>query len=743
MRRLARFCVRRRRIVLLAWIAALVGVGALASGAGTDYKSNFSLPGTQSQKAADLLEREFPAQSGDLDQIVLHARAGSLGAPAIRARVAPMLARISALPHVASVGSPYDRGARGGAISRDGRIGFATVAFDRRSNELPKPAIRRVIDTAREAASPALQVELGGQAIEQAERTPPAATEAIGLAAAIVVLLITFGSLVAMGLPVLTALFGLGTGLALVGALSNAVDMADFSPQLAAMIGLGVGIDYALFIVTRFREAFRANGGRVEEATLTAMDTAGRAVAFAGVTVVISLLGMMLLGVAFLYGVAIAASLAVLFVLVASLTLTPALLGFLGRRVARPGRLARRRRAADAESGEGAIVTGEPARESVWGRWAGFVARRRWACALAGVVILLAACAPALGLRLGHSDAGNNPAGNTTRKAYDLLAKGFGPGFNGPLMIVATVPPGGGPAELGELRAAVARTPGVAAVAPPRLAPSGRVATLTAYPATSPQSPAVETLVRHLRSDVLPPIAHASGSTVVVGGVTAAFIDIADVFAGRLPVFIGVVVLLSALLLLVVFRSLLIPLQAAFMNLLSIGAALGLVVAVFQDGWLSGLTGIEPGPIEAFLPVMLFAIVFGLSMDYEVFLVSRIHEEWARGGDASAAVRGGLARTGRVVTAAATIMVLVFASFILGGERVIMMFGFGLAAAVFIDAFVIRVLLLPAVLEILGERTWRLPPWLDRVLPHLAVEGKDTIAAAGRPAEPAAERTPA
>ncbi|MFN8174237.1 MAG: MMPL family transporter [Solirubrobacteraceae bacterium] len=744
MRRLARLCVRRRRVVLAAWVVALVGVGVIASGAGTNYASDFSLPGTQSQTAADLLKRAFPSQSGDVDQIVVRARRGTLAAPATRARVQRMLADVAALPRVASVAGPFERTGRGGAVSRDGRIGFATVAFDAQANDLPKTAIQRVVDTAHAARSPALQVELGGQAVERTEQAPPAATEAIGLAAAIVVLLITFGSLVAMGLPVLTALFGLGTGLAIVGALSNAVDMADFSPQLAAMIGLGVGIDYALFIVTRFREAYHANGGRVDEAVLTAMDTAGRAVTFAGVTVVISLLGMVLLGVSFLYGVAIAASLAVLFVLVASLTLTPALLGFLGRRVARPGRRARRRAAGAAAGGAAPPRPPQaPPRESAWARWAALVARRRWLCALAGTVILLAACAPALGLRLGHSDAGNNPSSTTTRKAYDLLAEGFGPGFNGPLTIVATLPAGRGPALLRQVRGAVARTPGIAAVAPPRIAPSGRVGTLVAYPAASPQSPAVERLVRHLRADVIPPLARGSGATVAVGGMTAVFIDIADLFAGKLPLFIGAVVLLSALLLLVVFRSLLIPLQAAVMNLLSIGAALGLVVAVFQDGWLRGLTGIEPGPIEAFLPVMLFAIVFGLSMDYEVFLVSRIREEWARSGDASAAVRDGLARTGRVVTAAATIMVLVFASFILGGERVIMMFGFGLAVAVFLDAFVIRVLLLPAVLEILGARTWRLPGWLDRRLPHMAVEGKELLDGELAGPEPAPERTPA
>jgi len=712
--KLARVCLRHRRAVLLVWVVVLAGASVASVQQGARYVNNLTLPGKQSQQARDLLEAKFPAQSGDTDTIVLRAKRGRIADANVRAAAAPMLARVARLPHVASVGSPYAPG-RAGQVSRDGRIAFAALNFDRQANDLPKPAIERVIATAERARSDRLQVELGGQAIQVTQQTPPAATEAIGLLSAIVVLLLTFGSLVAMGLPILTALFGLGTALALIGLLSQVVDTADFSPQLAAMIGLGVGIDYALFIVTRFRDAYRESGGDVERSVAIAMDTAGRAVLFAGATVVIALLGMMLLGVDFLYGVALAASLGVLLTMIASLTLTPALLGFAGRRIGEGTRRARRKRAQAA-----------PDRVAPWLRWSEFVRRHPLPCAIVATLILAVLTAPALSLRLGTSDAGSDPRSTTTRNAYDLLATGFGAGFNGPLLLVARVPADRGARDLAGVSAAVRATDGVAAVAPPRFNAARDAATIAVYPATAPDSEATDRLVQRLRERVVPPAARQAGLDVYVGGITAAYIDLADTFAAKLPLFIGVVVLLSALLLLLVFRSWLIPLQAAFMNLLSIGASLGLVVAVFQHGWLGGIGGIEPGPVEAFLPVMLFAIVFGLSMDYEVFLVARIREEWSHHRDSSRAVAEGLAATGRVITAAATIMVLVFGSFMLGNERVIQLFGLGLASAVFLDAFLIRVLLLPAVLDLCGDATWRLPAWLDRLLPNVSIEGTGT-----------------
>jgi RND superfamily putative drug exporter len=705
MLKLTRWTIAHRRIVVFVWIVLAVGVLAASQAVGKRNANNFSLPNTDSQRAVDLMQSRFPAQAGDSDQIVFRTRTGKLSDASARAAITPMLVRVARLPHVAGVVSPYDAGAK--AVSKAGTIGFATVEFDQRANQLPKAAIDRVINTAEAVRSPALQVELGGQAIKQAEQTSLGFATGVGLVAAVAVLLLSFGSLLAMGLPIVTALFGLGAGLGVIGLGSHLVDMVDFSSELALMIGLGVGIDYALFIVTRFRDAYRENGGDVRAALELAMNTAGRAILFAGATVVIALLGMFALGVSFLYGVAIAASLGVLLVLAASLTLLPALLMFTGKRI---GRI-RSRRAGPREP-----------RAGFWARWVGLIQRRPMWAALGSTALLLALASPALGLRLGASDSGNDPTSQTTRRAYDLLAAGFGSGVNGPLQLAVSLSSAGDTGGLARFTSTLRHTPGIASVAAPRLNPARDTAAIAVYPTASPQSAQTTSLVKRLRSDVLPPLAKATGATVYIGGATATQVDFAHVLSGKLPLFIGMVVLLSALLLLVVFRSLLIPLQAAFMNLLSIAAALGVVQAIFERGWLAGLIGVQPGPIDAFIPVMVFAIVFGLSMDYEVFLVSRVHEEWQHRGDASAAVREGLAKTGRVITAAAAVMVAVFASFAAGDDRVLKLFGVAMATAVFLDAIVIRSILMPAVLELFGRYTWAFPSWFDRRLPRLAIE---------------------
>src|SRR5438067_10965306 len=701
---LTRWTIAHRRIVVVSWIVLAAGVLVLSQVVGKRNANNFSLPNTDSQRAVDLLQSRFPAQAGDADQIVFRTRAGKLTDPSTRAVIAPLLARIARLPHVAGVVSPYENGA--GAVSKAGTIGFATVEFDQRANELPKAAIDRVIAAAESVRSPALQVELGGQAIKQAQQTSLGFATGVGLLAAVVVLLLSFGSLLAMGLPIVTALFGLGAGLGVIGLGSHLVDMVDFSSELALMIGLGVGIDYALFIVTRYRDAYRQNGGDVQAALELAMNTAGRAILFAGATVVIALLGMFALAVSFLYGAAIAASLGVLLVLAASLTLLPALLMFTGKRI---GRARRGSRPRDARAG-------------FWLRWVRLIQRRPAWAALGSTVLLLALASPALGLRLGTSDSGNDSTKQTTRHAYDLLATGFGSGFNGPLQLAVRLPAAGDASGLAQFNAVLRQTPGVASVATPQLNPRRDTAAIAVYPTTSPQSAQTTSLVKHLRNEVLPPLAKATGTAVYVGGATATQVDFAHVLAGKLPLFIGLVVLVSALLLLIVFRSVLIPVQAALMNLLSIAAALGVVQAIFERGWLAGLIGVQPGPIEAFIPVMVFAIVFGLSMDYEVFLVSRIPEDWQHRGDATAAVREGVASTGRVITAAAAVMVAVFISFATGDERALKLFGVALATAVFLDAIVIRSILMPAVLELFGRRTWAFPRSFDRRLPRLAIE---------------------
>jgi RND superfamily putative drug exporter len=703
-----------RRLVVLGWIVALVGAYGASSAVGTNYSNSFSLKGTDSQRAVDLLKRDFPAQSGDSDQIVLHARSGSVTAPAVQARVAPVLNQIARLPHVSGVVSPYSpAGAQ--AVSRDGRIAFATVNFDQRANTLPKAAVERVISVAHGARSPQLEVQLGGQAIQQTEQTSIGTATAVGLVAAMIVLLITFGSMLAMGLPILTALLGLGTGIGLAGLGSQIISTPDFATQLAAMIGLGVGIDYALFLITRFRQNYRS-GMDLQTSVSEAMDTAGRAVLFAAITVIIALLGQFALGVSFLYGLAVASALAVLLTMLAALTILPAVLSRFGERIARPGRRAR-------NSGESSAT--RDARGG-WARWASLIQRHPWPGAVAGLAIMLALAAPALALRLGNSDAGNNPPSSTTRHSYDLLANGFGRGFNGPLQVVASLPHAGDPAAVAGIAASLRASGNVASVSPARLSPNGQTAVFLVYPSSAPQSLATSSLVDNLRKHTLPPVAQSTGARILVGGQQATTIDFTSVLSSKLPLFIGIVVALSALLLLIVFRSLVIPVQAAFMNLLSIGAALGVVVAIFQWGWLGSIFNVRGGPIEAFIPVMLFAIVFGLSMDYEVFLVSRIHEEWTRRRDATQAVSRGLASTGRVITAAATIMICVFLSFATGEERVLKLFGLSLASAVFLDAFVVRSLLMPSVLEIIGRRTWALPRWLGTRLPHLVIDSAET-----------------
>ena len=724
--RVSRWCVEHRRRALIVWVILLIAVLAASGAAGTRQANEFSLNGTESQQAQDLLKRDFPAQSGDVDQIVFHTRNGRITDPAMRARIDAAVARVARLPHVTEVTSPYAAG--GHAVSRDGRIAFATVSFDKQAPELSKPTVERVISAADKARSPDLQVELGGPAIEQAQSTSFGTASAVGLAAAIVVLLVAFGSFLAMGLPIATALLGLGTAFGAIALVSHVVKMPDFSSDLAAMIGLGVGIDYSLFVVTRFREN-RRRGAAVLPATVVAMDTAGRAVMFAGSTVIIALLGMLVLGVSFLDGLAVASAIAVLFTMLAALTALPALLSRIGGRIGR-------RRASPGAPDTAAEATAPPAPAQgagagtgFWARWARLLRRHPWPAAIAGLAIMLVIAIPALSMRMGLGDAGNDPAGTTTRKAYDLLAEGFGQGFNGPLEVVVRLPHPNDTTALGRVGTALHQTPGIASITPPRVSPGGRTVVYQAFPRSAPESQAATDLVRNLRDNVLPPVAHESGATVLVGGGTASSIDFTHVLSNKLPLFIAVVVGLAALLLLVVFRSLVIPLQAAVMNLLSIGAALGVTVAVFQYGWLDGLLGVDRGPIESWLPVMLFAIVSGLSLDYEVFLVSRMHEEWTKRRDASAAVVEGVATTGRVITAAATIMICVFLAFVLLPERAIKEFGLSLAVAVFLDAFVIRSLLLPAVLELLGRWTWAFPGQLGRRLPRVATEPEPQPAA--------------
>jgi RND superfamily putative drug exporter len=706
---LARWCFRRRAWVLVAWLALLVILGVLSRTAGATYSSSSTVPGTGSTTALNLLERAFPGHAGDQDTIVWRVGPEGVRAPQVRTRITAMLDKVAAAPSVAAVISPYS--ARGAAqVSRDGTIAYATVVFDAQAASLPAPDVSRVIHLAEAARTPGLQVDLGGQAVENALRPSIGISAVVGLVAAAVVLFIAFGSLLAMLLPLAVAIGALATGLLAVGLVSHAVSIPSIGPTLATLIGLGVGVDYALFVVTRHRSNIKA-GMSPEEAAVAALNSAGRAVLFAGTTVCIALLGMLVLNISFVSGLGIAAAITVLFTMFASVTLLPALLGFLGMRVL--SRRERRRLAAAGPVHDGA--------SGWWSRLAAFVQRHPLRLATAATAAMVVLAIPVLSLRLGSSDAGNDPASSTTRQAYDLLAEGFGPGFNGPLQLVATTGSPTDAAALAKLASTLKTEPGIAAVSAPI---SGQGATLiSVIPTTSPEAAATSGLIDRLRDSIIPAAERGTTLHVYVGGVTAVFADFATVIGGKLPLFIGVIIGLGFLLLMLAFRSLLVPAVAAMMNLLAAGAAFGVMVAVFQYGWgLHVLNLGQAGPIESFLPVLMLAVLFGLSMDYEVFLVSRIREEWVATRDNRRAVSTGQATTGRVIIAAATIMICVFSAFILSGQQLIGEFGIGLAAAVLLDAFILRTLLVPALMHLSGRANWWLPGWLDRILPHLSIE---------------------
>jgi len=731
MRALAGWCMAHRLLVAIIWVAVAVGTTIISQSVGPSYATVYSLPGTETQRAHDLLAKEFPAQSGDVDQIVFHTSQGTIDAPAVQAAIEPLLAHVSSLPHVAAVISPYSqRGAL--QVSGDRQTAFATINYNQAANQMGSATGKPVLAGVKAIHVPGLQVAAGGQVMEAAEGFSVGPATEVGVVAALIILLVTFGSLTAAGLPLVTAGLALFTGVAMIAFTTYIVDMPNVSTQLALMIGLGVGIDYSLFVVTRFREEYLASGD-TESAVLNAMDTSGRSVLLAGVTVMIALLGMFATGVAFMYGLAIAAVIVVLLTVIAALTLLPAMLSRFGPRLARKGWIRRRfsRTPSEPAQAEAAAVAAPARSHGFWRNWSHVVRDHPWPLAVVSLAIMLALLIPLNSLRLDSSDAGNDPANTSTRQSFDMLAQGFGPGFNGPLSIVTQLPNQASQADLAALRALVASTPGIVAVTPPRIAPSGTVAVMQAFPESAPQAQATTDLVNHLRGDVLPPFKHQTGTTVLVGGFTAGSIDFSNVLGNKLPLFIGIVIVLSALLLFFIFRSIVIPIQAAILNLLTIGAAIGATVAVFGEGHFASVFGVQKGPIEAWIPVIMFAVVFGLSMDYEVFLISRIREEWVRRNDASEAVTEGIAVTGRVISAAAAIMICVFLSFTLGNERTLKEFGFGLAVAVFVDAIIVRCLLLPASLELLGRVTWWLPEWLDRRMPHFNIEGS-----AHRPSAP-------
>jgi RND superfamily putative drug exporter len=754
LRRLGRWCYRHHWRVLGAWIVAIVVLNGISGVVGDGYSQSFGNFDSEATSGFELLEDGFGPTSGENQGMIVFTAEQGVDDPEVRSAMTELFDAVDAMDDEGDVvvQSPYE-GIGQIAAQGDlaGKLAFAVVDLP---GDMEGRAVGDFPDRIR-AEIPELdgvEVLLGGQNFAAFEEP---SSEMLGIGFAIVILILAFGSVLAMGLPIGMALAGIGAGLALVTVASNFTEMPQFTSLVAIMLGLGVGIDYALFIVTRFREDLH-KGMDPEDCAGHAIDTAGRSVIFAGVTVVISVLGMLVMGLGFIKGLGIGTAIAVVMVMLASLTLLPALLGLAGDRI----EVTRRRGVIAAGLVAAALVGGglgfetffllipvavlvvvvglflpalkvplpprkvRSTKETGWYRYSRFVQHHSWFGVAFGLGLLVLLAIPVLGIRLGFADEGQFPEGTDTRQAYDLLVDGFGPGFNGPLLFVAAVPEGTDEDVLDEVTAALNGTEGLVGAFGPTLSDDGSVARWVGIAETSPQSAETERLVRSLRGDILDDATAGTGVDVLVTSFTAISIDFSDYLAGRYVAFFATVLGLSFLLLMAVFRSILVPLKAVLVNLLSIGAAYGVVVAIFQWGWGSDLFGLPSGgPVEPFLPMMLFAIVFGLSMDYEVFLLSRMKEEYDRTGDNAEAVADGLAVTARVITAAALIMVTVFGSFLLENDRTVKLFGTGLAVAVFLDATIVRMLLVPSTMELLGDRNWWLPKWLDRILPVIHVEG--------------------
>jgi uncharacterized membrane protein YdfJ with MMPL/SSD domain len=703
---IGRACYQHRWLTLFAWIAGLVCLIALWTQFGAAAQNTFN----GSDPGQTLLDQHFPRQSGGTLTLAIRSSA-PITSPAVESRVTAALAPFRQAAHVTGVTSPY---AAGGQVSRDGHIAYATVQFNVPESSISTGEANTLMSDARAASGNGVTFNLGGDAVDQAETPYGGASDGIGIGAAMIVLLIAFGSLLAMGLPVATALFGIGTGLSLIALIGHVFPAPSFSPIIAAMIGLGVGVDYALFILTRFRTELRS-GGDPEHATVVAMRTAGKSVLTAGTTVVIGMLGLLVLRQSLLSGVAIAAAATVAMTVLGALTLLPALLGFSGTRLARPSRFRLRRADTTSRSGKPKLHPAE--------RWAGVIQRNPVIAAAISAAVILLLAAPALAMKLAMPDESAQARGTMGYASYATMAQGFGPGFDAPLIVAAKLPPGGGAGSVSGLETALRDTPGVAGVTPPVISQDGQAAVIIAYPTTGEQDAATNALVNHLDSTVLPRATTGTGVQAYLTGTNAGNVSFTNLMGQRLPWLIGVVVALSMVLLLVVFRSVVIAVKAALMNLLSVCAAYGVLVAVTQWGWLGHVFGFpEKMPVTTWVPVFLFVILFGLSMDYEVFLLSRIREEYDRSGSNSLAVARGLSSTARVISAAAAIMVVVFLSFVATPDVSVKQIGLGLAVAVLVDATVVRLVLVPSVMELLGRANWWLPSWLASILPA----GKDS-----------------
>jgi RND superfamily putative drug exporter len=732
--RLGRFAAIHRGFVVAGWIVIAVAIVLADRVGGGGTVDNFEVPGVQSQQAVDLLKDQFPERSGATAMVVFHATNGLVTNADAAAGVAATIEEVRALDQVLSVTEPL---ASPRSISADQTTAFASVQFDGSTAELGREALDALTATAGSAEASGVQVEYGGELPTVLKERTTGPAEMIGIIAALLILFVTFRSVYAAMLPLGVAILGLVVGLSIVGLLGAIIDIPSVAPRLGTMIGLGVGIDYALFILSRHRDNLEAGVENIESIGRTNA-TAGQAVVVAGGTVVVAILGLQLAGIPFVAALGYSASIVVAIAVFVAITLLPALLSFAGPRV-----LAKSHREAAIVGARQPDASAEPAnggQHSGWVRWAHWVAFHPWRSAIAATIVLLTLALPVLDMRLGQADAGTDPTSTTHRRAYDLLADGFGVGFNGPLLLTVDLGVSGDQAVLDSIITAVGNDPGVQAVSPPEVNAAGTTALITAIPTTKPQDQATSSLVHHLRDTTLPAATSGTDATALVGGPTAGFIDQSDKISARLPWFIGAVVALSFLLLMTVFRSILVPLKAALLNLLSIGAAYGVVVAVFQWGWGRSLIGLDEAvPIASFVPMMMFAILFGLSMDYEVFILSRIREEYHRGHTNIDSVVEGLGATAKVITAAALIMISVFLGFVASGDPVVKMMGVGLATAVAVDATIVRMVLVPSTMALVGDPNWWLPSWLDRILPHLDIEGEAVVSASVAASEPSSE----
>jgi RND superfamily putative drug exporter len=712
---LADLAYRRRRLMVLVWIAVLIVIFPVSSALKGKFHADYATPGSDSRTASTLIAQRFGGFSGSTVDVVWRASAGA-GTPATKRRIDNFLAQASRLPGVGRPGTTR--------LAPRGEIAATSLELNRQPWDIPKQTGTDLIALAHKASGNGLEVKLGGAPIQNAEGS--AGPQGAGFLGATIVLLIAFGSIVAVGLPLAVALFGLGVSSALIGVLAAVTDVPDWATAISSLMLIGVGIDYALLVLTRFRSAL-ADGKDSRDAVIEAVTTAGRSVLIAGSTVIIAMLGLFFVGLSYMHGVALAASIAVLTVMLAAITLLPALLSFAGHRVnSLRIPVLGRHRTANAPSDSPAL------------RWSHLVQRHPWRFAIAGTAVLLALASPALGMRLGFADAGNDPTGTMTRQSYDLISQGFGPGLNGPLLIVAKLPYPRAATKLDALVNATRRQGNVSLVTAPRVNPAGDAAIVTVIPKTGPQSAATDALVTRLRNQTIPQTLQGSGIETFLGGSTATFDDQSNYIAARLPVFFLGIIGLSFLLLLFAFHSPLISLKAGVMNLLSIGAAYGVMTLVAQGGSIGNVIGIDHEvPIAPFMPVIMFAILFGLSMDYEVFLLSRIREEFLTHGDTQRAIAHGLAKTARVITAAAAIMVVVFLAFLTDNQVFLKLIGIGLATAIFVDATIVRMVLVPAVMQLLGSRNWWIPRWLETMLPTLDLEPRaaatESASVAGEP----------